>query len=68
MADRTEIFEFLDDLRQSGETNMFGAAPYIEGEFGLSLREARVTLRAWMDSFSDEPASVRAARSNEGAQ
>jgi hypothetical protein len=30
-----EMFQYLDDLRQSGATNMFGAGPYLEGAFGL---------------------------------
>ena len=28
-----KYFDFLDDLRDSGETNMFGAAPYLQAEF-----------------------------------
>ena len=30
-----EMLEYLDDLRESGETNMFGAGPYVQREFGL---------------------------------
>ncbi len=44
--------DFLDDLRESGETNMFGAGPYLEAEFGLDRREARAVLKEWMDSFN----------------
>jgi hypothetical protein len=43
--------EFLDDLRESGITNMFGAAPYLANEFGISIEEARTILKEWMDSF-----------------
>lgn len=54
-----EQLEFLDALRLSGVTNMFGAAPYIVREFGLSKPEARKVLLYWMDTFEE--------RSNGGA-
>lgn len=35
-----EHLEFLDDLRESGATNMFGAVPYLRREFPeLSLHD-----------------------------
>lgn len=43
--------EFLDDLRESGVTNMFGASPYIQREFGVDKREAADILMEWMKSF-----------------
>lgn len=46
-----KYFSYLDVLRESGVTNMFGAAPYLQQEFGLSRTEARKILAAWMDSF-----------------
>ena len=30
-----EMLVYLDELRESGETNMFGARPYVAQEFGL---------------------------------
>jgi len=42
---------FLDDLRESGVTNMFGAAPYLQEEFGLDRRDAKDILIEWMKSF-----------------
>lgn len=47
-----EVFIFLDTLRESGVTNMFGAAPYIEEEFGISRKEATKMLVRWMETFS----------------
>ena len=44
---------FLNDLRDSGVTNMFGAAPYLQKEFGLEKGEARQVLANWMQSFSE---------------
>ena len=46
-----EISEYLDELRQSGVTNMFGAGAYVEREFGLNKREARAAVVHWMKNF-----------------
>ena len=48
----SKYFEYLEDLRDSGEVNMFLAAPYLEFEFGLDRREAKNILLAWIKSFS----------------
>ena len=48
-----DMHTFLNDLRDSGVTNMFGAAPYLQKEFGLDKREARQVLANWMQSFSE---------------
>ena len=43
-----EVFEFLNELRESAVTNMFGAAPYIQEEFGVDKKTAREYLKKWM--------------------
>jgi hypothetical protein len=43
-----QYFDYLEALRLSGVTNMFGAAPYLQREFGLSSRQARDILLQWM--------------------
>ena len=48
-----EMFEYLDELRASGETNMYGAAPYLEAEFDLTERDARAVLQRWMETFAE---------------
>ena len=48
-----EMLEYLDDLREEGVVNMFGAGSYLEAEFGLDKREARTVLKFWMDTFSE---------------
>lgn len=45
-------FEYLDELRASGETNMFGAAPDLAREFNIGIREARDICLLWRDTFS----------------
>ena len=44
---------YLDALRESGETNMFGAGAYLQAHFGFDKHEARDVLGYWMDTFSD---------------
>lgn len=48
MNKKEVYFKFLDALRESGVTNMFGAAPYLAGAFTLSNSEAREILQEWM--------------------
>lgn len=47
-----EYFDYLVELRDSGVTNMWAAAPYLEQEFGLSRQEAKDILVAWIKSFN----------------
>lgn len=56
----TEFFEYLDELRESGETNMFGAGPYLREEFDMDRATSHTVLKSWQDTFSKEPASERA--------
>ena len=55
-------FDYLDELRDSGETNMWGAGAYLQREQGLDRKEASSVLGMWMETFSDEEPSVRAAK------
>jgi len=48
-----EHLEYLDALRESGITNMFGAASYINRDFGMNMEKSTETLCYWMDTFSD---------------
>lgn len=48
-----DMLEFLDALRDSGEMNMYGAAPYIAKAYGIDKRDARAVLAYWMATFAD---------------
>lgn len=48
-----EVLEFLDNLRESGVTNMFGASPYIEDSFGTSRKFSQTLLGHWMETFTE---------------
>lgn len=55
-------FRFLDDLRESGVTNMYGSSIYVEEAFGLNRSSANATVQAWMRTFSrDKSPEQRAA-------
>ena len=51
---KDEHLQFLDELRESGITNMFGASPYLEDEFMLGTKDARNVLSYWMKTFGKE--------------
>jgi hypothetical protein len=46
-----EAFDYLDELRETGETNMFGAASYIISDLGWHRDAARAATLAWMETF-----------------
>lgn len=53
-ADKEDIFQFLDELRESGDTNMYGARPYIMREYpDLSAALAGELLVEWMRTFEE---------------
>ena len=50
-----KYFDYLDRLRDSGATNMFGAVAYLQREFpelGFDDVRARQLLAAWMEGYS----------------
>ena len=53
MKAHQEHLEYLDELRESGVTNMYGAGSYVQDEFSLSERDANSILAEWMETFSE---------------
>ena len=49
-----EYWIYLEELRRSGVTNMFGARPYLMEEFGIDKSEATVILSDWMRNYNPE--------------
>ena len=47
---REEVFAYLDVLRSTGITNVFGAADYVADGFGISPGQASILLADWMKS------------------
>jgi hypothetical protein len=54
MATKKEIGDYLERLRQSGKTNMYGATPYLMKEFNLSRQDAMKELSYWMKNYGKE--------------
>lgn len=50
---KEDHLNYLDNLRESGITNMFGAAEYLAPTFELEKSEARKILSYWMETFGD---------------
>ena len=48
-----DIFDYLDDLRESGVVNMFMAPKMVEEDFGITLQEARKAFVAWTEQFGE---------------
>lgn len=48
---KEEYFIYLDGLRESGVTNMYGAGAYLEATFPIDPNEARDVLMDWMATF-----------------
>lgn len=50
-----EVMDYLNDLRESGVTNMYGAVSYILKDFpNLDKKEATRILSLWMKNFNEE--------------
>ncbi|MCI8329351.1 MAG: hypothetical protein HFG02_07020 [Oscillibacter sp.] len=52
-----KYFTYLDCLRHSGVTNMYGARPYLQRKFPELANDpgrVREILRAWMNSYRTE--------------
>lgn len=47
-----EYWIFLENLRRSGVTNMYGAVPYIQEEFNLDYETAKKVLIDWMKNYN----------------
>jgi hypothetical protein len=45
---------YLDKLKESGTTNMFGAAPILAKHSRLDILTARMYLGYWMITFGDK--------------
>ena len=51
------MLDYLDELRESGQVNMFAAAPFVASQFELPSAQARVVVLYWMRTYSERHAS-----------
>lgn len=45
---------YLEWLRRTGQTNMFGAVPYLINEFGFDNEKAKEVLNDWMQNYNPD--------------
>lgn len=50
---KDKFFNYLERLRASGQTNMYGAAPYLQRTFGIKQDAAREVLTYWMKNYAE---------------
>ena len=55
---KNEVFLYLEELRESGVTNMFGAHQYVMEDFEISKPLAIKLVKTWMDSYNEERTMV----------
>jgi hypothetical protein len=53
-SEEQEHFDYLEELRQSGDTNMFGAGKYLQAAFKMTKDQASKTLTRWMELHGDD--------------
>ena len=46
-----KVFTYLNRLRESGATNMFGASSYVRKEFGYNRKDSIAIVAKWMTNF-----------------
>ena len=46
---RLQVYNYLNELRESGDINMFGARPYVADEFEVDKKTAGDLLSMWME-------------------
>ena len=57
LPSQRDVNIFLDVVRSSGVTNMFGAGSYIEEHFDVNKYQAREYLHTWMKTFGERQAN-----------
>lgn len=58
VTDVREEFIYLNRLRQAGTTNMFGATPYLQDEFGIDRNDAKDILMSWIEWVQEDHTHV----------
>ena len=49
-----EVFPYLDELRKSGVTNMYGVHQYVMEDFSMDKAMAIKLVQAWMETFKEK--------------
>ena len=49
-----DVFIYLNKLRESGVTNIFGSPTYVQERFDIDPKEARQIVSLWMTYFHED--------------
>lgn len=49
-----EAFEYLDEVRESGNINMFDSSRYVAANLRHDIKTARSIVSLWMQTYNDE--------------
>jgi hypothetical protein len=49
-----EMFDYLNELRDGGQANMFGVSIHMAKKFSIGMEESRKVLSKWMELFDDD--------------
>lgn len=48
-----KYYDYLEELKKSRKTNMYGAVGYLADKFNLHKDEARIILSEWMANYAE---------------
>lgn len=51
MVQKEAVFAFLNDVRKSGQINMFEGSKYVQEMFGVNRTESRELVIEWMQTY-----------------
>ena len=51
--EHADYYQYLEKLRKSGITNMWGASPYLAKRYALSQEEAGQILAEWIQNYDE---------------
>lgn len=54
-------FLYLDALRKSGATNMYGASSYLCRDWDIGKEDAKTVLLMWMETYDGESSALERA-------
>ena len=50
----SEVFPYLDELRRTGEVNMYDSPTYVQDDFNVDKYMARKLVQTWMHDYDPE--------------
>lgn len=64
---KEEVYAYLENLREEGSINMWGAGSFVAEEFNLTQEEGKAWLTEWIKSFKTVSVPVRGVSTDAGS-